>query len=86
MRQLPFHPRIYSITAPVQDAGRFDRYLSRCVELGFDHVLVPAASMHLAAELAEACARRGVRLLIDVDPRAVQADTGQTHWFGAQSD
>jgi len=92
MRQAkPFLPRIYYLVPRLLgDTSALDSLLQRCVELGFDHVMVPADSE--VRTLAQSCAKRKLKLLLDLDVRTTGEDAavaeGHPEWFeqGAPED
>lgn len=95
----PFLPRIYSL--PPQLASLTsdpDRHLDRCAAMGFDHVLLPMPRSPYPADgrqsglpdgavdtLARSCARKQLRLLVDLEIGSVSRDdlVARAHpdWF-----
>ncbi|HZW13442.1 MAG TPA: maltotransferase domain-containing protein [Noviherbaspirillum sp.] len=75
-KAMPFLPRIYYLNP--QLAGpppELERHLERCAAMGFDHVLVSQqTSDDMEVKAAEACAKQGLQMLLDVDLRCTGAD------------
>ena len=82
----PYLPRIYCL-AP--DSTELEQHLARSAALGFDHVLLPERPQADLRQLAKACARHGVQLLLDFDVRSVGAEPSlvESHpeWFHGRS-
>lgn len=86
----PFLPRIYYVdprlAGPATEIE--NNVLQRCAAMGFDHVLIPQPdSEESLRQLAQACAQRQLRLLVDFDADSLGADKAlaATHpdWFSA---
>jgi starch synthase (maltosyl-transferring) len=69
----PFLPRIYYLYPQFAGTSDLDAHLDRCAAMGFDHVLIPAASApedqnrEFVTALADACRARKLALLVDID-------------------
>ncbi|TCS39385.1 alpha-1,4-glucan:maltose-1-phosphate maltosyltransferase [Paucimonas lemoignei] len=92
----PFIPKICSLpifplTGAEARSGleQLDAALARAAALGFDHVLLPGpmAQERDIREIAQACARRQLALLVDLDIAGVAPDDAllqtHAHWFAA---
>ncbi|MDB5772104.1 MAG: alpha-amylase [Burkholderia sp.] len=76
----PFLPRIFYLRSDlVGPISELDMHLDRCIQMGFDHLLIPAQLEQ--EELSRMCKRKKLRLLIDLD----LADVGASRpdWFSS---
>ncbi|MGE5650853.1 MAG: alpha-1,4-glucan--maltose-1-phosphate maltosyltransferase [Bacillota bacterium] len=82
----PFLPRIYYLDPELAGpAAELEGLLERCAAMGFDHVMTPPTSDEAVKSLASSCARRRLRLLVDLDPGRIGADAAllerHADWF-----
>lgn len=98
----PFLPKIYSLAPHMSgDISKLDQLLDRCRGMGFDHVLIPRSfdpdalsEEHARAagpaleSVAKVCAKKKLRLLIDLNIGSVERDSvlAELHpeWFVSQ--